>query len=260
MKDLFVEAPFLGFCLFSFLIIILILFGYYIVTTIKRNKPFNIHEISLDEKWVGDAFKLIARQTIEAEYDSRGKSIKTQKGQYRADYIKDQQKYLESICSICCNNHVFSDDFCRFCETSYSDPRRKDLVNIIFDFLNYRQEEISHNHDVFLSQAESISPDEFFEVKKHQTGDIVGVYIIHNESKDMYYVGQAKRLFFRINQHFTGHGNGDLYADYKYGDDFAIKIIPLADSGYQDLDLLEKDLIKKYDAYNSGYNRTSGNH
>ena len=88
---------------------------------------------------------------------------------------------------------------------------------------------------------------------------MVGVYIFHNESKDLYYVGQAKRLFFRINQHFTGHGNGDVYADYKYGDDFAIKIIPLADSGYQDIDLLEKDVIQKYDAYHRGYNRTRGN-
>ena len=96
-------------------------------------------------------------------------------------------------------------------------------------------------------------------MKGQQSGDMVGVYIIHNESKDMYYIGQAKRLFFRINQHFTGHGNGDVYADYKYGDDFSIKIIPLADSGYQDIDLLEKDMIQKYDAYHKGYNRTKGN-
>ena len=90
-------------------------------------------------------------------------------------------------------------------------------------------------------------------------GDIVGVYIIHNQTKGMYYVGQAKRVFFRVNQHFTGHGNGDVYADYKYGDDFAIKIVKLSNSGYADLDRLEKDLIDRYDAFNSGYNKTSGN-
>ena len=75
----------------------------------------------------------------------------------------------------------------------------------------------------------------------------------------MYYVGQAKKLFFRINQHFTGHGNGDVYADYKAGNSFKMMIIPLADSGYKDIDLLEKDMIKKYRAYECGYNKTKGN-
>ena len=111
----------------------------------------------------------------------------------------------------------------------------------------------------FLNGVQDITPEEFFEIKKHQNGDVVGVYIIHNETNGRYYVGQAKKLFFRINQHFTGHGNGDVYADYKYGDDFAIKIIRLSESGYDDLDHLEKDMIKKYHAYSIGYNKTSGN-
>ena len=62
-----------------------------------------------------------------------------------------------------------------------------------------------------------------------------------------------------MNQHFTGHGNGDVYADYKYGDSFLIKIVKLSSSGYSDLDALERDLIKKYNAYSAGYNKTSGN-
>ena len=50
-----------------------------------------------------------------------------------------------------------------------------------------------------------------------------------------------------------------MYADYKFGDDFSIKVIRLAESGYDDLDKLEKDMIKKYNAYSIGYNKTSGN-
>ena len=90
-------------------------------------------------------------------------------------------------------------------------------------------------------------------------GDIVGAYVIHNQTKDMYYVGQAKRLFFRVNQHFTGRGNAYVFADYHYGDAFTIQILPIANSGYSDLDALEKKLIEYYGAYSHGYNRTRGN-
>ena len=51
----------------------------------------------------------------------------------------------------------------------------------------------------------------------------------------------------------------DVYADYKYGDDFSIRIIKLNESEDGDLDRLEKYWIKMTDAKNSGYNKTAGN-
>ena len=89
--------------------------------------------------------------------------------------------------------------------------------------------------------------------------EFTGVYILHNTSKDLYYVGQSVRVFARVRQHFTGHGNGDVYADFKYGDSFTIKTIPLAGSGYQSLNDLERDAIEAFDAYSKGYNMTKGN-
>ena len=86
-----------------------------------------------------------------------------------------------------------------------------------------------------------------------------GVYIIYNITKDMYYVGQSKHVMARVNSHLTGHGNGDVYADYKYGDEFEITLIPLKESGYSSLNAMEKDTIDMYDAYTKGYNRTRGN-
>ena len=97
------------------------------------------------------------------------------------------------------------------------------------------------------------------EYRKRSSGDCVGIYVIYNISKNMYYVGQAKRLLFRINQHFTGHGNGEVYADFLYGDEFVLQMIPLAGSGFSDIDEMERVMIQKYDAYNTGYNRTVGN-
>lgn len=75
----------------------------------------------------------------------------------------------------------------------------------------------------------------------------------------MSYVGQAVKVFQRVNQHFQGRGNGDVYADYKYGDDFVIKMIALRDSGFASLDELERQTIQAYNAYYRGYNKTRGN-
>ena len=63
----------------------------------------------------------------------------------------------------------------------------------------------------------------------------------------------------RVNTHFTGRGNGDVYADYKYGDVFTIKMIALDRSGFSTLNELERYTISYYDAYHKGYNKTRGN-
>ena len=104
-----------------------------------------------------------------------------------------------------------------------------------------------------------VTPEQFFDLKKTVTHDIAGVYVICNTDQKMYYVGQAKKLYFRVWQHFTGHGNGDVYADYKYGNRFIIRFVPLSGSGYDDLDTLEKDMIRHYNAFTTGYNKTIGN-
>ncbi len=43
------------------------------------------------------------------------------------------------------------------------------------------------------------------------------------------------------------------------GDEFAIKIIILSDTKYNNLDDLERDTITAYKAYTEGYNETKGN-
>lgn len=115
-----------------------------------------------------------------------------------------------------------------------------------------------------------ITPQEFFRIKNSSNGGrgrahistqyaFEGVYILYNHTKNMYYVGQGKNVFQRVNSHFTGHGNGDVYADYKYGDEFTIKMIALENSGFETLNELERNTITTYNAYSQGYNKTRGN-
>lgn len=119
-------------------------------------------------------------------------------------------------------------------------------------------------------KVSSMTPEKFLELKKVTSGgkgspsvmfnnDFSGVYVIKNKTRGMYYVGQALRVCSRVNMHFTGKGNGDLYADYKYGHDFKIKMIPLKHSGFKSLNELERHFIAYYKADVKGYNRTKGN-
>lgn len=118
--------------------------------------------------------------------------------------------------------------------------------------------------------AIEMTPQEFLEMRSASFGgkgkpyyalkkNFAGVYILYNKTKGKYYVGQGKQILNRINSHFTGKGNGDVYADYKYGDEFTIKAIALKKSGYKNLNDLERDTISTYEAFAKGYNKTRGN-
>lgn len=115
-----------------------------------------------------------------------------------------------------------------------------------------------------------LNPQEFFELREQTFGEkynrrrykklnFEGVYVLYNSTKNKYYVGQGKRILDRVNMHFTGKGNGDVYADYKYGDNFTIKMIGLKHSGYKSLNALERDTIEVFNAQATGYNKTKGN-
>ncbi len=118
--------------------------------------------------------------------------------------------------------------------------------------------------------AVEMTPEQFIEMRKTNFGgkgkpyyalkkNFAGVYILYNKTKGKYYVGQATKVLNRINSHFTGKGNGDVYADYKYGDEFTIKAIALKKSGYKSLNDLERDTIATFNAFAEGYNKTRGN-
>ena len=223
------------------------------------NRRFNIRRVNTYKKWVLNAFDDAAEDLVTEAYALRGISPTTQQGAYRVNYVKDVHTEYAQIVEACCKEDGFSADFCDYVEAVFPEPRVKDLAHIIQSWMTDRQKRQRALLRDFVAEKSTVSPEEFFRIRTHQRGDLVGVYILHNQTRDMYYVGQAKRLFFRINQHFTGHGNGDVYADYRYGDAFTVTLVELAGSGYSDLDLLEKDLIQEYHARETGYNRTVGN-
>ena len=81
-----------------------------------------------------------------------------------------------------------------------------------------------------------------------QQGEITGIFIVHNATKDLYYVGQSAKAIDRAAIQFLGRGNCDVYADYKYGDSFSVRIIPLLGSGYEYLNELKRAAIQAPEA------------
>lgn len=115
-----------------------------------------------------------------------------------------------------------------------------------------------------MSGVKTLTPKQFLSLRQSYRGqmwnlDFAGVYVIYNTDKKMYYVGQSIHVPSRVNAHFTGKGNGDVYADYKYGDRFELRMVKLKGSGYDKLDDLERELIEMYHCCERGYNRKKGN-
>ena len=192
----------------------------------------------------------IAERICIREYKRGKKQIYTKSGEYTVNFNKAVQSKITEL-NISCQ--FYSQDFYYYYR--HHRPILKSQVdNLIKSYIK------SHSGPSLDNNFNNMTPEQFFKLRKTIQGDMVGVYILYNKNRKMYYVGQATRLFFRVNQHFTGHGNGDVYGDFKRGGDkFTIKLIPLVNSGYYDLDKLEKDMINKYDSYNNGYNKTIGN-
>lgn len=94
------------------------------------------------------------------------------------------------------------------------------------------------------------SAEEFIAQRKAltQQGEITGIFIVHNATKDLYYVGQSAKAIDRAAIQFLGRGNCDVYADYKYGDSYNVRIVPLSESGYESLNELKRAAMQALEA------------
>ncbi|WPU78000.1 excinuclease ABC subunit C (plasmid) [Bacillus sp. RA(2023)] len=101
-----------------------------------------------------------------------------------------------------------------------------------------------------------------------------GIYIIHNCVKDLYYIGQAVKVFDRAYTHFVKNPElqkgryelnfefnlPEIFHDYNLGEKFSISLIPLENTSFLTLNELEDNAIRAYDSLvPNGYNRNPGN-
>lgn len=110
--------------------------------------------------------------------------------------------------------------------------------------LGIRQSLLENDPQIFASAEEFMAQQKALT----QQGEITGIFIVHNATKNLYYVGQSAKAIDRAAIQFLGRGNCDVYADYKYGDSFNVRIIPLSGSGYESLNELKRTAIQALEA------------
>lgn len=111
-----------------------------------------------------------------------------------------------------------------------------------------------------------VTPEELLELKdkneRERRGifNFCGIYIMQNNIKNIYYIGQAEKVFDRAYKHFVlNEGNPRVYKDYNLGDEFIVSLIPLENTSFLSLNELEDNAIRAYDSFQNGYNRMPGN-
>ena len=98
----------------------------------------------------------------------------------------------------------------------------------------------------------------------YKYNDFSGCYVIMIFDKPVHgrrfthyeniYIGQSVTVCARVHNHFSGKGNGDVYADIKYGKQVYVRIVPCKAKRLNDM---ETALIEAFGATES-YNKTKG--
>lgn len=84
----------------------------------------------------------------------------------------------------------------------------------------------------------------------------IGIYVLYNETKNKYYVGQAKQIYKRIRDHFQVE---DIARDFLNGDEIKARFLTAneLDADYR-MDHIETIGIEIFDAEKGGYNKKQG--
>ena len=189
----------------------------------------------------------LAAEDIELEFKNAGKQFYKKDGNITANALSKIEQKEDEYGAKLTRNKVFRKPIRR--HIKWNRLRGKQLNK-------YLRKESDMKR---LIKSKKFTPQNFQNARKKIKEDLPGVYVLYNSSRNMYYVGQAKHLYSRVNQHMTGHGNGDVYSDYKHGDSFSIKLCPIKYTPYKSLNRFEKDMIAYHNAYTMGYNKTAGN-
>lgn len=116
----------------------------------------------------------------------------------------------------------------------------------------------------------TITPKEFFKIRNAKIRrsfissgeEFMGVYVAANEDKGFCYVGQSQRVLQAVNSLFTGHGNMQVFTDYKKGDQFTIRTFAIENTRYDSLSQLKRAVMERsakvYRLYNVGIPKSSG--
>lgn len=74
------------------------------------------------------------------------------------------------------------------------------------------------------------------DIKYMKELDFKGLYYIKNQTQKKHYVGYGDKVFRKVDRHFRGYGNQDIYKDFKRKNKFTVSFGSLENSGYDNLE------------------------
>lgn len=90
------------------------------------------------------------------------------------------------------------------------------------------------------------------DIKYMKSLDFKGVYCIKNQTKRKYYIDIGDNVFRKVDRHFKGYGNQEIFTDFKNKNNFSV-IFWKNDSRYDDINDYKKDVKAKMHNELDGY-------
>lgn len=135
---------------------------------------------------------------------------------------------------------------------------------LVIVYLNYRiHKMVLETVNTLKDGAAEISAKYFLRVRRYKQGrkiimnqyDFEGVFILHNITKDKYYIGKSKNVLKRLGQILIGSGNEEIRNDFNQGNEIAIKATSLNACGCKTASELEEKMLKDYSDDTIWYNK-----
>ncbi len=132
------------------------------------------------------------------------------------------------------------------------------VFGAIYIYIKSKERKKIERLKALINNLPNLKVGEIIDIKDNNYKHIRGVFVVCNKSKNKYLVGKSVDIIKSVTNVLTGKGNMKAYLDYKDGDEFAINLLELKNSGYCNINELERDIITAYNAYKYGYNVYKG--
>lgn len=213
----------------------LLIFGYIIYSSIKSsNKKSDNLNGNIGKVKKPNSGTYTTHVSSEDVYRTKPKPLPT----LLNDYITEEIPVKE----------VYSSDYSRSGWTNVDNDWNKPHATVFTEYANTRR---GMNPEELLELIHGFTSEYTHQIYHEASGTAhinSGVCIIHNDTKNKWYVTSSSSLLKRVEKYFNGQIRNEIYYAYKAGDSIWIKLLPLKGSPYQSLYEMEIAALSTYDA------------
>lgn len=88
-----------------------------------------------------------------------------------------------------------------------------------------------------------------YDIKIMKNHDFEGGYVLWNKTRNCYHTGVGSGVYKKVERHFRGYGNQAVFRDSENGDEFAVSLLRLSRTEFDNVQALESALRSEYGEY-----------